>query len=263
VLHVASPLGGPGQHPETLIGPARDGTLRVLRAATHAGVKRVVITSSAGAATPPRQQGEYSSDETVWTDATDPNLDAYRKSKVLAERAAWDFMNDYHGPTTLTTILPTAVFGPVLTMANLGSVQFVQRLLDGRASGIPRAGFCVVDVRDVAELHVRAMTAPEAAGQRLIASGDFMWMKEVAATLRAQLGDRAGKVPTRELPNFVVRVASYFMPELRTLRPLLGRNLHFSSAKAHRLLGFSPRPAKATVVECAESLLRGMTDRGR
>ncbi|BCB88226.1 NAD-dependent epimerase/dehydratase family protein [Phytohabitans suffuscus] len=253
VLHVASPLGGDGHGTdETLVGPARDGALRVLHAATRAGVKRVVMTSSTAAATP--SDGRAVSDETVWTDPTDRALTPYRRSKLLAERAAWDYMATRSGGTTLTTILPVAVFGPVLSTGNAGSVDVVGRLLAGRPPLLPRFGFTVVDVRDLADLHIRAMTAPEAAGERLVAGGDFMWLADIARTLREHLGDRAAKVPTRGVPDAAVRLLARFVPELRALTPLLGRQLTFSSAKAQRLLGFSPRPAAATIVDCAESL---------
>ncbi len=255
VLHVASPLGG-GDAPrdrDALVAPAREGTLRVLRAATRAGVRRVVMTSAAAAARTPLGSDRIS-DETVWADPGDPRFDAYRRSKVLAERAAWDFMAGNAGATTLTTLLPGAVFGPVLTREKLGSVQIIQRLLDGRPPGIPRLGFSVVDVRDLAELHVRAMTSPEAAGQRFLAAGDFMWLNEIASTLRARLGDRAAKVPTRGLPDSVVRLLSLFIPPLRMLTPELGRRNPLTSEKARRVLGFSPRPATTTIADCAESL---------
>ena len=259
VLHVASPLGGDtSRDASALIVPAREGTLRVLRAATRAGVKRVVMTSAAAAARPPLGS-DRGSDETVWADPADPQFDAYRVSKILAEGAAWDFMNGATCPTTLTTILPGAVFGPVLTKEALGSVQIIQRLLDGSPAGIPRLGFSVVDVRDLADLHIRAMTSPEAGGQRFIAAGDFVWMEDIARTLRSRLGSQAGKVPTRRLPNFIVRFLSLFMPHLRMLTPLLGRATTVSTEKARRVLGFSPRPATTTVVDCAESLIASRT----
>ena len=255
VLHVASPLGNDRvRDPDALIAPARDGTLRVLRAAVAAKVKRVVMTSSMAAATPASSE-DGTSDETVWTDLKASQPDAYRQSKTIAERAAWDFMADHAGATTLATILPNAVFGPVLTTNNLGSVQVISRLLDGKLPGVPRLGFNVVDVRDVADLHLRAMTAPEAAGERFVASSDFMWMADIAATLRRELGDRARKVPTRRLPDFVLRFASLFDSSLRAVTPLLGRSRTSSSAKARRMLGWSPRPATQTVVDCAASLL--------
>jgi nucleoside-diphosphate-sugar epimerase len=255
VLHVASPLGADAaRDPNALIGPARDGTLRVLRAATRAGVDRVVMTSAATAATPPVGSVDRVIDETIWADPDEPNVVPYRQSKRIAERAAWDFMAAHGGRTTFTTILPGAVFGPVLSKDAIGSVQVIQRLLDGRPPAVPRIGFSVVDVRDLAGLHVRAMTAPEGAGQRFLAVGDFVWMKDLAVALRSALGARAGKVPTREMPDFVVRLLALFVPQLRMFTPTLGKEQRFSAAKAQRLLGFVPRPATATVVDCARSL---------
>jgi nucleoside-diphosphate-sugar epimerase len=255
VLHVASPLGGGDpRDPNALVAPARDGTLRVLRAATNAGVKRVVMTSAAAAARPP-QGSDRVSDETVWADPSDPQFDAYRRSKILAERAAWDFMAGHAGSTTFSTILPGAVFGPVLTKTTPGSVQVIQRLLDGRPPGVPRIGFYIVDVRDLADLHIRALISPEAAGQRFIAAGEFMWMKDIASTLRSSLGANAGKVPTRGLPDFLVRFLALFIPQLRMLTPVLGLRLRLTSEKERGVLGFSPRPAATTVVDCARSLI--------
>jgi dihydroflavonol-4-reductase len=256
VLHVASPLGGDAPRDRNaLIIPARDGTLRVLRAATEAGVKRVVITSSVAAASPPPHSPDSINDETVWTDSSARNVNAYRRSKVFAERAAWDFMIGYGGSTTLTTILPSAVLGPVLKTDNLGSVQVIARLLNGRLPGNPRLGFNIVDVRDLADVHIRAMTSPEASGQRFIAAGDFMWMADISATLRAKLGGHAKKVPTRLLPNFFLRFLSIFDPSLRLVTPVLGRKHVHTSAKALRVLGWTPRPAATTVVDCANSLI--------
>jgi len=152
-------------------------------------------------------------------------------------------------------VLPGAIFGPVLSTENLGSVQFIDRLLRGKMPGIPSLGFCVVDVRDLADLHLRAMLAPEAAGERFIGVGDFMWMRDIADALRAELGPGAAKVPTRGLPDLVLKLFAWFSPPLRALTPMLGRRQVFNSAKAQRILGFSPRPATATVVDCARSLL--------
>jgi dihydroflavonol-4-reductase len=255
VLHVASPLGtGVEKGRDSLTAPARDGTLRVLRAAARASVKRVVMTSAAATARPPLASGKVS-DETVWADPDDPQFDAYRVSKIRAERAAWDFMATIDGPTEFTTVLPGAVFGPILMPENMGSVQIIERLLQGRPAAVPRLGFWIVDVRDLADLHIRAMTSQEAAGQRFIATGDFLWMAEIAAALRAGLGHRAAKVPSRQLPNFAVKLLLPFMPHLRTLAPLLGRRFPLTSEKARKVLGFSPRPATATVVDCAENLI--------
>jgi nucleoside-diphosphate-sugar epimerase len=257
VLHVASPLGiAAGNDPDTLIGPARDGTLRVLRAATAAGVKRVVMTSAANAASPSSYAAEGVTDETLWTDPADPTLIPYRRSKTLAERAAWDFMDDHDGPTELTTVLPGAVFGPVLTAENLGSVGIVARMLSGEMSRVPRIGLEVVDVRDLVDVHIRAMTSPRAGGQRFLATGEFIWMAEMAHALREELGPEGSRVSTRPVPDFVVRLLARFKdPSLREITPALGRRNRHSTEKARRVLGWQPRPARRTVVDCARSLI--------
>ncbi|HEY4125653.1 MAG TPA: aldehyde reductase [Rhizomicrobium sp.] len=253
VLHVASPLGDVGStDPDMFVGPALEGTLRVLRAATKAGVKRVVMTSAAAAARVSKTENRIS-DETVWADANDKRFDPYRRSKILAERAAWDFMADKS--TEFTTILPGAVFGPVLAQEGLGSVQLINGLLHGKPPALPRLGLWIVDVRDLADLHIRAMIAPEASGQRFIAAGDFMWMIDVANTLRSGLGERGRAVPNRQLPNVIVRALAPFMPQLRMLVSELGRRNDLTSQKARRMLGFAPRPAAETLIACAESLL--------
>jgi dihydroflavonol-4-reductase len=254
VLHVASPLGRENAPEEALIGPARDGAVRVLRAAREAGVKRVVMTSSTAACAPPTTTKESLTDETLWTDPAD-DLTGYRRSKVLAERAAWDFMAGYEGPTELTTVLPSAVFGPILIADGVGSVMVIGRLMNGKMVGNPRLGFSVVDVRDLAIAHILAMTAPEAAGERFIAAGDYMWMAEISQTLRARLGDAAAKVPTRRLPDVVLKLAALRDPSVAQITPGLGRKIAFSSAKAQQVLGWRPRPATDTVVDCAASLL--------
>jgi dihydroflavonol-4-reductase len=259
VIHVASPLSiAATGDPNAMIIPARDGTLRVLRAATNAGVKRVVITSAATTATPPVSGPDSLSDETVWFDPAERNVDPYRQSKRLAERAAWEFMRDYRGPTTLTTILPGAVLGPLLTPDSPESVQHViGRLLSGRVPGNPRLGFEIVDVRDLADVHIRAMTSKHAAGERFIAVGEFMWMTEISQTLRAQLGESASKVPTRTMPDFLLRLMSFVDPALRAMTPRLGRKHRHTSAKAEHLLLWHARPAVVTIVDSARSLISG------
>ncbi|QUQ67235.1 NAD-dependent epimerase/dehydratase family protein [Kutzneria sp. CA-103260] len=254
VLHVASPLGMHGGDAESLIVPARDGTLRVLRAATAAGVKRVVMTSAANTASPSSYQDESVNDETVWTDVNDPTLQPYRRSKTAAEKAAWDFMATYDGPTTLATVLPGAVFGPLLSANTLGSVQIIGRLLKGMP-GTPRIGFEVVDVRDLADAHIRAMTTPEAAGQRFLATGEFMWMLDLARALRDGLGKDAAKAPTHNLPDVAVRGLAKFDGTLKELLPALGRRAVHTTAKAERVLGWKSRPGAEAVVDCGRSLL--------
>ncbi|MEQ1785072.1 MAG: aldehyde reductase [Hyphomonadaceae bacterium] len=256
VLHVASPLGGTiTKDADELVRPAREGALRVLRAAVKAGVKRVVMTSSCGAATPKKLGVNTVSDETVWSDPVAQKDDHYRLSKTLAEKASWDFMTSEGRGTEFTTILPSGVFGPVLSMDGLGSVQFIQRLFDGRMPRIPNAGLNIIDVRDLAVAHVDAMTAPGAAGQRLIVSGDFMWMKDIAAAIKVRLGPKGDKVPTKELPDWIVTIGAHFSHALMTLKPLIRRSHRFSSEKARRVIGLKTRPATETVTDCAVSLI--------
>lgn len=256
VLHVASPLGAlaPGADRQAFVGPARDGTLRVLRKAVDAGVRRVVMTSAAATARPPLSSNKVS-DETMWADPDDPQFDSYRVSKILAERAAWDFMRAHGGRTEFATVLPGAVFGPILSADNLGSVRIVKDLVEGRPRAMPRLGFWIVDVRDLVDAHIAAMTVPEAAGQRFIAAGEFLWMEEMARTLREGLGEAGRRTPTRRLPPLLVRLLVPFMPRLKTLAPLIGRRFELTTEKARKMLGFAPRPAAETLVDCAGSLL--------
>ena len=256
VLHVASPLGGTiTKDADELVRPAREGALRVLKASVKAGVKRVVMTSSCGAATPTKMGVNTVSDETVWSDPVAQKDDHYRLSKTLAEKASWDYMTSEGRGTEFVTILPSGVFGPVLSMDGLGSVQFIQRLFDGRMPRIPNVGLNIINVRDLAVAHVDAMTAPGAAGQRLIVSGDFMWMKDIASAIKTRLGAKGDKVPTKELPDWVVGVGANFSHALKTLKPLIRRSHRFSSEKARRVIGLKTRPATETVTDCAVSLL--------
>lgn len=254
VLHVASPLGDGRQTLEELLGPAREGALRVLKAASAAGVKRVVMTSAAATARPPRASG-LASDESVWADPADPQFDGYRRSKILAERAAWEFMEAQGGATTLTTVLPGAVFGPVLSREAVSSVRIIQGLLHGQPARLPRFGFWVVDVRDLADLHIRAMTAPQAAGQRFLGLSEFMWMEEVAGALREGLGAAAAKVATRRLPDIAYRIAALFSPQMRYFLPDLNKRYPANVDKARTMLGWAPRPARETVADCGRSLV--------
>jgi dihydroflavonol-4-reductase len=257
VLHVASPLGvAEPKDPNELIIPARDGAKRALSAAIKAGVKRVVMTSSV-AATSKSGSGDSVSDETVWTDLSDPNVSAYSQSKTIAERAAWDLIGASGGATTLATVNPALVIGPVLSADYSESVQVVERLVSGRVPGLPRLGFNIVDARDVADLHIRAMTAPEAAGQRFIAAANYAWMADLAALLKAKLGPDGAKVPTRKVPDFVLRFAALFDKDLGAVTGRLGQKHDYSSAKAQTVLGWKPRSLEDTILDCARSLIAG------
>jgi nucleoside-diphosphate-sugar epimerase len=263
VLHVASPMPpvAPKSEDEVIV-PARDGTLRVLRAARDANVRRLVLTSTCGAiyyGHPPRKAPF---DETSWTNL-DGEMSAYVKSKAIAERAAWDFVAAEGGPLELTAINPSGIFGPALGPDYSASLDLVKRLLNGMP-GCPQLHFGVVDVRDVADLHLRAMTSPAAKGERFIAvAGECMSMLDIAKVLKARLGDSAKKVPTRQLPNWVVRVAARFDPAMQQLLPLLGNVRNATSEKAQRILGWKPRSREEAIAATGESLVRlGIVGRG-
>jgi nucleoside-diphosphate-sugar epimerase len=257
VLHVASPLGvADPKDPNDLIVPAREGAKRAVGAAIKAGVRRVVLTSSVAATYRGRDfKGDWTSDETVWTDPDEPGIGVYAQSKTLAERAAWELLHASSTKTTLATVNPALVLGPVTSGDFSESVQVVERLLSGRVPGIPRLGFNIVDVRDVADLHIRAMTDEHGAGERFIAAGQFAWMSDLADLLRARLGAGAAKVPTRKVPNFVIRLAGLFDKDLGSVTSSLGLKHDYSSDKAQRMLGWKPRPMDETIVDCANSLI--------
>jgi len=256
VLHVASPFP-PKQpkDPDELIVPAREGTLRVLRAGLDAGAKRVVVTSSIAAIRLAGGNGDRPLTEEDWTDPDDTSLTPYVRSKTYAERAAWDLVDELGARDRLAVVNPGAILGPALNADLSYSLEMVERLLNG-VPGSPRLGFSIVDVRDIAKLEIAAMTAPEAGGQRFIGVTDFRWMSDVAAVLRERLGARASKVPKREIPNFVVRAMSLFDPGIRSVVGGLGKRTEMSSERARTLLGWSPLPVDDTIADTAESLIR-------
>lgn len=236
VHHTASPMIQ-SDDPNEVIVPARDGTLRVLRAARDAGARRVVLTSSfAAVGYSPKPGAEYT--EADWTDPGTPGLPAYPLSKTIAERTAWDFINREGGGTELVTVNPTFILGPTLTTQARSSLQLIKAMLDGTTPVVRRQRFGVADVRDVADLHIRAMAAPGAAGKRYLAlaDGPTISFLQLAQILRDRLSPLAKRVPTEEAPG----------PEPARLI------IHNDRAKQE--LGWRPRPAETTIVETAESL---------
>jgi dihydroflavonol-4-reductase len=257
VLHVASPIPPrEPKDPDELIVPARDGTLRVLRASFDGGVRRVVVTSSSGAV---RNPGTGSSarplTETDWADPGNPKLAAYNRSKLLAERAAWEYADDKGERKRLTVVNPGAIIGPLLGDHRPYSLQTIERLLAGSVPAIPRLGFGFVDVRDAADLHVRAMTSPEAAGQRFLGAGPFVWMADVATVLREELGARASRVPRRIAPDPLIRLLARFDRSIRPVVSELGQEYCYSTDKARRILSWTQRPARQSILDCARSIL--------
>ena len=255
VLHVASPtLTSVPKNDDEMVAPARDGVLRVLRAAREAGVKRVVLTSAFEAVGMGHPEKSRVFTEADWSDV-DAGIPPYQKSKTLSEKAAWQFVAE-HGGIELAVVNPVGVFGPVLGTDYSPSLGLIQRMLDGELPALPKFAMGYVDVRDVADLPLRAMTDPAAAGERFLAvSGHSLWVREIAAILRDRLGDRASKVPTRELPVWTARALARVNPRMRILGPQLGRDYDATSEKAQRVLGWSPRPIEDTIAETAESLL--------
>lgn len=258
VLHIASPFPATvPKNDDELIIPAREGALRVLRAARDAGVRRVVLTSSFAAVGygQPHQTAPFTEDN--WTNLNDGHLTPYVKSKTIAERAAWDFIGSEGRGLELSVINPVGVFGPVLSPDYSTSILLLQRLLDGAMPGTPKLAFGAVDVRDVADLHIRAMTDPAAKDERFIAtSGDFMTIRQIALVLKNRMGDAARHVPTREIPNWLVRLSALRDPAVRQITPELGKYKNATNAKARRLLGWNPRAPEEAIVATAESLVR-------
>jgi nucleoside-diphosphate-sugar epimerase len=238
VYHVASPLPYvQPKDPNDLIVPAREGVLRVLRAARDANARRVVLTSSfAAIGYTPKPTAEFTEDD--WTDPDTPGLAPYPRSKAIAERAAWDLIEHDKSDTELVVVNPTFILGPTLTTELRSSLHLVKAMLDGTMTTTPRARFGLADVRDVADLHVRAMAAPEAAGKRFlaVADGPTISYLEIAQTLRRRLGPVAARVPTEEAPGDDLP------------RPVIHND------RARDELGWRPRPTETTIVETAESL---------
>jgi nucleoside-diphosphate-sugar epimerase len=258
VLHVASPVHiGHVKNEDDVIVPARDGALRVLRAARDAGVKRVVLTSAFHAVGYGHPHTDHTFTEDDWTVLDGPGVDPYGRSKTLAERAAWDFIAAEGGSTELATILPVAVMGPVMGKEISGANHIVQRSLDGTMPGYPNLWIPIVDARDVATAHVLAMTTEGAAGQRfLVSSGPPIAMRQIGAILKAHLGDAAKQVPSRTIPNAVVRLAAVFSREFRPIVPDLGHVRKISNEKARRVLRWQPRNPEDAIIATAESLIR-------
>jgi dihydroflavonol-4-reductase len=256
VAHVASPVPARAiKDPDELIVPAREGALRALRAAKAAGAKRFVMTSSVAAIAYGRGRGVHTFTEADWTPPDYPRASPYVRSKTIAERAARDWVAREGADIEFCTVNPAFVLGPVWSRDYSSSITVVKKLLDGALRGCPDLGFGVVDVRDVAEMHVRMLTAPNMAGERFIASGPFMKLIEIARILKQRFGEDARKVPTRVLPDLLVRIAALFDPLVRAAVGELGsvRNLDASHARA--VLGWVARPAEESIVDTARSLI--------
>lgn len=256
VHHVASPLPTrPPKHDDELIVPARDGALRLLAAAATEGVERVVMTSSVAAVIygHPRD-GSKTFDESDWSKIEVKGVGAYEKSKTIAERAAWDFVAEHPG-LELVTINPGLVLGPVLSADFSTSGEVVRKLMKRELPGIPDIGYAVVDVRDVADAHLAAMTADGAAGKRIIVAIEHAHFSQIARILADEYGSRGYKVPTRRVPSVLLRLVSLWDKTARLAVPELGKRQDISNQRARDLLAWNPRDLREMVTSMADSMI--------
>lgn len=261
LLHTASPF--PLEQPENeddIIRPAVDGTVRALRAADAAGIDRVVLTSSAVAVMyGPLAAGKTTYDESDWSEDYHPMQDAYGRSKTRAEKAAWAYVASDARMMKLTTINPVLVAGPALD-GNIGtSLEIIERVLKGADPMQPRIGLPIVDVRDVADMHVKALQVPASEGQRVLAADSFLWMTDIAKLIKGAYPDRP--IKTRVAPDFLLKFMAMFDPSIKAILPSLGVELAVSNARAKALFDMDFRPAKdAVLASCASLIIHGKGD---
>lgn len=256
VCHVASPLPAePPRHEDDLIVPARDGALRALRAARAAGAWRFVMTSSAAAIGYGHGNAKTRFTEADWTNVDGPGVYPYVKSKTIAEGTARDWVATEGGGIEFATVNPTLVLGPLASSDFSTSLEAVRQLMSGALPGCPNFGFGVVDVRDVADMHVRVLETAGMKDERFVCSGPFLWMRDVARILKDELGPEARKVPTRPLPGWVVRIAALFNPAVRQVISELDHKREMDAGHARAVLGWEARPVRETIVDTARSLI--------
>lgn len=255
--HVASPITvSTPKHEDEMIVPAREGTLRALRFAKAAGVKRFVQTSSMAAVAYGRSEKVYTVDESDWTDVDHPDVYPYVKSKTIAERAARDWVAAEGGDMEFVSVNPSMVLGPVDDPDFSPSVEAVKQVLDGSMPMAPDLGFAIVDTRDCAELHVRCLEEPGLANERFLASGRFLKIIEVAEVIRGALpAEQTRKVPKRIMPNWMVSVLSLFNPGVRSIKSEVGKTRNTDASHAKERLGWETRPAEESIIDCARSLI--------
>ena len=257
LMHTASPfpIASPKDENE-LIRPAVDGTLRALKAAHNAGVHRVILTSSMAAlygCDLPAGKSEY--DETLWTDVSHPiGRVPYTKSKTLAEKAAWDYVKNFAPKIALTTINPVLVLGAPLDKNFGSSISVVERILKGKDPMLPDIRFAIVDVKDVALMHVAAITNDATKGERLLASSETYSFVQIAKVLKSIYPK--GKVKTTQAPSPLIKFLSLFDAEIKAVLPLLGKPMAISGAKAKRVLGISFIPVQVTLRDSADYLVK-------
>lgn len=255
LMHTASPF--PMEQPEgeqVLIKPAVEGTLRALKAAQKAGVERIILTSSIVSIYNKRlAAGRNRYDETDWSETNSPMATAYSKSKTQAEKAAWNYVRE-HPELKLTSICPSLVLGPPLDGKIGASLGVIARLMNGKDPMVPNLGMALVDVRDIAQMHVRALQRPESAGNRFIGSERFMWMRDIALVLKAEYPDR--KIPLRVAPDWLMRIMGMFDKTIKGILPTLGREIPLDNSAAAEILGIEFIEARQAIRTSASSLIR-------
>ncbi|MGB3464060.1 MAG: aldehyde reductase [Cyclobacteriaceae bacterium] len=256
VLHVASPV--PIKLPKDendIIRPAKEGTLRVLRAAVSNQVKRIVLTSSIAAICYGHKSTGQVFTEKDWSDVYGEGVVAYPKSKTLAEKAAWEFMKSQGGSTEMVALNPSVVLGPALEKDYGSSLEIIKKILAGDLPGAPKIAWPVVDVRDVAEMHILAMKASDVDGERFICAGETLSIIDIARILRDHFPKYKKKIPRKTLPNWLVRLSAIFDSSVKSVITELGKPQYVSSEKARNLLGWQPRSAEEAIVDGAKSLI--------
>ena len=251
VLHIASPLGGNNQEDPSLIPTAKAGVENVIQAAIDAGVKKVVMTSSEAACYPGRKYRQATADETFWTDVNNKEITNYMRSKIIAEKTAWELIGR-QSHTKLVTLMPGAILGPYMAGKRSSTDQIFEMLLKGTPS--PNVVYSVSDVRDLAVLHILAMENPAADGQRFLAHGEDMTMPEMARILKAQYPER--NIKTSTVPDFIVHIMAKFQISMKVLNTMVGMKYKLDSTKARKVLGWNPRPAKETVLDTADYMIK-------
>ncbi|MCO4823891.1 MAG: aldehyde reductase [Amylibacter sp.] len=255
LMHTASPF--PMEQPEdeqVLIKPAVEGTLRALKAAQKAGVERIILTSSIVSIYNKRlAAGRNRYDETDWSETNSLMATAYSKSKTQAEKAAWNYVRE-HPELKLTSICPSLVLGPPLDGKIGASLGVIARLMNGKDPMVPNLGMALVDVRDIAQMHVRALQRPESAGNRFIGSERFMWMRDIALVLKAEYPDR--KIPLRVAPDWLMRIMGMFDKTIKGILPTLGREIPLDNSAAAEILGIEFIEARQAIRTSASSLIR-------
>ena len=258
VIHIASPyLAETPKNENEMIIPARDGTLRVLKAAQMEGVKRVVMLSSIVAISSGHKGENRAFDENDWSDLGKTHS-VYSKSKTLAEHAAWDLIRSAENQSGMEMVAmnPTNVFGPVLDGHHHTSTEWYRTIMRAESPGVARTQLDFVDVRDLVEVLIKALTVPEAAGKRFICNGASIPLKEFADILHDNFSNRGFSVPNRILPDFVIRFMGMFMPKVKAVADTLQWERTFSTQQAQLVFGWKPRPYKQTIIEMAESLIK-------